>query len=143
MNTMNLPGFVAERAVYRSRGHYKTKTAISPAVPGPHNGGGVILPAIPVPVDEPGGGGTTEYGCGRCINGWQQCTWPNASYRQACTSCGDCVATLTGQLTKTCQRGNSTFTEPCQVCFDIPLPWPIPDTTLCINSLNPVDITVP
>ncbi len=142
MNMMNIPGFVAEKAIYRSRGRYRTAGA--PVASLAANGGGVILPAVPVPVDEPGGGGgTTQYGCGRCINGWQQCTWPNASYRQACTSCGDCVATLTGQLTKTCQTGNATSTQPCQVCFDIPLPWPIPDTTLCINSLNPIDITVP
>jgi hypothetical protein len=141
MNTANIPGFVAEKAIYRSRRLYRT-AASSAAFHVAHDGQ-AVLPAVPVPVDEPGSGGTTQFGCGRCTDGWQQCTWPNESYRQACTSCGDYAAALTGQLTQTCRRGNSTFTQPCQVCFDIPLPWPIPDTTLCINSLNPIDITVP
>ena len=137
---MNMPGFVAEKAIYRSRSRYRTASSSASYAA---NGDRGILPAVPVPVDEPGGGGTVAYGCGRCINGWKQCTWPNASFRTACTSCGDCAADLTGKLMETCQNGNTTFTQPCQVCFDIPLPWPIPDTTLCVNSLNPIDITAP
>jgi hypothetical protein len=138
---MNIPGFVAEKAIYRSRGRYRT--AISSVVSAARNGAQGIFPAVPVPVDEPGSGGTTQFGCGRCINGWKQCVWPEETIRAECTSCGDCTATLTGELMQTCRKGNTTFTQPCQVCFDIPLPWPIPDTTLCVNSLNPIDITVP
>lgn len=76
MNTMNIPGFVAEKAIYRTRSHYRNRTAVSSVVSRTGKAGGSILPAVPVPVDEPGGGGTTEYGCGQCINGWQQCVWP-------------------------------------------------------------------
>jgi hypothetical protein len=133
---MTMPGFVAEAAIYRSSGRYRA--AASPVVLRAGNSGGGILPAIPKDPE-----GEVQYGYGPCINGWQQVTWPNESYRQACTSCGDCVSDLTGQLMQTCQKGNTTYTQSCQVCFDIPLPWPVPDLTLCVNSLNPIDITVP
>jgi hypothetical protein len=138
---MSIPGYVAEKAIYRSPRHYRTSVSSAPSATANVSRG--IFPAVPVPVDEPGGGETTQFGCGPCINGWKQCTWPNESNRVACTSCGDCTATLTGEFMQTCRNGNTTFTQPCQVCFDIPLPWPIPDTTLCVNSLNPIDITVP
>lgn len=132
---MNMPGFGAEAAIYRSSGRYRA--AASPVVLRAGDGSGGILPASPVDPT-----GEVQYGCGPCINGWQQCTWPNASYRQKCTSCGDCVPDpLTGKLHQSCQTGNSTFEKDCQACFEIPIPWPFPDITLCINSLIPIDIS--
>lgn len=133
---MHMPGFVAEVTIYRSPGRYRA--AASPGALRAGNSGRDILPALPVDPE-----GDVQYGCGPCNNGWQQCIWPAASYKQKCTSCGDCVAGLTGQLTQTCQNGDTTYIQPCQVCFEIPLPWPVPDITICLNSLNPIDITVP
>lgn len=50
MNTINIPGFVAEKAIYRSHGCYRT--AVASGASRAANGGGTILPAVPVSVDE-------------------------------------------------------------------------------------------
>ena len=129
---MNTPGFVAEAAIYRSPGRYRA--AASPVVLRAGNNGGGILPALPFDPT-----GEVQYGCGPCINGWQQCTWPETSYKQKCTSCGDCIPDLAGNF-QTCQTGNVTFQQGCQVCAVIELRWPIADVTICVWSLNPLDI---
>jgi hypothetical protein len=142
---MHLPGFTAEASLYKTKRQYQQLPQ-----PAGLNGGRGILPALPVPVDEPGGGGGEQYGCGPCINGWQQCTWPNASYSQACTSCEDCLTTfeinddgqLQPTLSQTCHTGNTEFTQPCWQCFEMAMPWPVPDQTLCITSLSPFEIIV-
>lgn len=144
MNAMNIPGFTAETSLYKTKTHYQSRSNQGALFS--DNGGGGILPARLVPLDEPGGGGGGGGGqqdsaptCGSCIDGWMNC----GGEMFECTSCGSCETRLTGPFKKTCKTGNSTSEVSCKTCVELPLPWPAPDQTICIGAIIPeIDITV-